>query len=497
MSTTAVQPRGQRQFFGHPAGLSTLFFTEFWERFSYYGMRALLVLYLIAPLDGTYPPGPGLGLAAGTASAIYGTYVALVYLFPLLGGWIADRLWGFRRAVLVGGIVIACGHYSMAIPLEITFWVGLLLIALGTGLLKPNISAMVGELYHDNDGKRDAGFSIFYMGINLGAFIAPLVTGWLMDWHGWHWAFGAAAIGMTIGVIQYVLGGRKTLQGIGQTVPNPANATEKRNFFLTIGGSIGAIVAMALIKAFLLGGFEIIDLVNILAIFILAVPVVYFVRMFRTPGLSGEQRSRLHAFLGLFIGAAVFWMIYDQAGSTLSVFAEKNTDLTVGSFNIPVPWLQSINPIFIIIFAPIFAAIWAKLGDRAPSTPLKFAWALLGIGISFLVMIIPALAAKDGEMTAVWWLVGVYLIQTWAELLLSPIGLSASTRLAPPGMEGQMLALWFLAVSVGDTIGGQILARIGDDYVRVFTFFGILALAAGAMALLFVPRLKKMMAGVH
>ncbi len=190
-------------------------------------------------------------------------------------------------------------------------------------------------------------------------------------------------------------------------------------------------------------------------------------------------------------------MIYDQAGSTLSVFAEEKTDLTVGSFTIPVPWLQSINPIFIIIFAPIFAGIWSKLGDRAPSTPLKFAWALQGIALSFLIMIIPALDAESGAQVAVWWLVGVYLIQTWAELLLSPIGLSASTRLAPPGMEGQMLALWFLAVSVGDTIGAQILSRIGDNYVRVFTTFGIMALAAGIIALLFVPRLKRMMGGVH
>ncbi len=494
--STVTASRSPRTFFGHPAGLSTLFFTEFWERFSYYGMRALLVLYLVAPPDGATPPGPGLGLSTATASAIYGTYVALVYLFPLLGGWIADRLWGFRRAVLVGGIVIACGHYSMAVPTEATFWLGLLLIALGTGLLKPNISAMVGDLYLDHDAKRDAGFSVFYMGINLGAFIAPLVTGYLMDSFGWHYAFGAAAIGMTIGVIQYVLGGRRTLVGIGLSAPNPANASEKRAFFAVVGGSVAAIVLVALLDAWLFG-FEITDMVDILAIFILLVPVVYFVRMFRTPGLSGQQRSRLHAFLGLFIGAAIFWMIYDQAGSTLSVFAEQNTDLTVGSFSIPVPWLQSINPIFIIIFAPIFAAIWARLGDRAPSTPLKFAWALLGIAISFLIMIVPALEAQGGAEAAVWWLVGVYLIQTWAELLLSPIGLSASTRLAPKGMEGQMLALWFLAVSVGDTIGAQILSRIGNDYVRVFTTFGLIALGAAVIAFLFVPRLKKMMAGVH
>ena len=489
-------PATTRTFFGHPAGLSTLFFTEFWERFSYYGMRALLVLYLVAPPDGATPPGPGLGLSTATASAIYGTYVALVYLFPLLGGWIADRLWGFRRAVLVGGIVIACGHYSMAVPSELSFWLGLLLIALGTGLLKPNISAMVGELYHDNDTKRDAGFSIFYMGINLGAFVAPLVTGYLMDARGWHWAFGAAAIGMTIGVIQYVVGGRTTLGTIGTHVPNPANSKEKRSFYLVIFGSVAAIIGLNVIWA-LVWGFNITNVVDVMAIFILLVPVVYFVRMFRIPNLTGEQKGRLHAFLGLFLGAAVFWMIYDQAGSTLSVFAEEKTDLTVGDFNIPVPWLQSINPIFIIIFAPIFAAIWSKLGDRAPSTPLKFAWALLGISLSFLIMIIPAMEAETGAEVAVWWLVGVYLIQTWAELLLSPIGLSASTRLAPPGMEGQMLALWFLAVSVGDTIGAQILSRIGDNYVRVFTVFGIMALVAGIIALLFVPRLKKMMGGVH
>ncbi len=486
-----------KAFFGHPRGLMTLFLTEMWERFSFYGMRALLALYLITPPDGVSPPGGGLGLDDGSATAIYGTYLSLVYVFPLMGGWIADRMWGARRTVLWGGIVITAGHFLMAVPIEALFWIGLLSVALGTGLLKPNVSALVGGLYvGSEEARRDSGFSIFYMGINLGALIAPIVCGTISEWVGWHVAFAAAGVGMMFGLIQYVRGG-KYLGDVGTHVPNPAPPELRRKVGYSSLIGVAAFAAVVAVVSLLTGGFNIDRLVDILSIVILLLPIIYFRTIFTKRKLSDVERSRVKAFVFLFLVAAMFWLIFDQSGSTLNIFAEKHTDLSIGSFAMPASWLQSVEPAMVIIFAPVFATIWMKLADRAPSTPVKFALGLVGVGISYLVMVFPGLMADEGNLSSVWWLVSIYVIQSWAELLLSPTGLSATTRLAPTGMAGQMLALWFLAAAVGDTIGGQLANLLsGLGLASYFGLLGSVAVLLGLLMLLISPKVRGMMVGI-
>ncbi len=464
-------------FFGHPWGLATLAATELWERFSFYGMRAILVLYLVAAIDPMNPAESGLGFSAGDAAAIYGSYNALVYLTPLAGGWIADRLIGARRSVLAGGIVIALGHYAMAAPWEGTFWLGLLLIAGGTGLLKPNVSSMVGDLYRgEAESRKDSAFSIFYMGINLGAFLAPLLTGWLALQYGWEWGFLAAGIGMTIAVVVYI-GGWPTLGTAGVSVPNRADGAVLRKVGIRAGLGFGVFLLAYGVQG-IWSGYGVDDVALLLTWAILIIAVGYFIVLFRSPLVGPQDRPRLKAFLALFIGAALFWMIFDQAGSTLTILASDWTERDFGGWVMPAPWLQSVNPIFIIVFAPIFAWLWTKLANRAPSTPMKFAIAIIGVGLSFWLLVIPGMAADQGESSAIWWLIGAYLLQTWAELLLSPTGLAASTTLAPVGLGSQVMALWFLAVSVGDSVGGQV--------VRLFSGFGFgpFFAALGALAVL-------------
>jgi proton-dependent oligopeptide transporter, POT family len=493
MGTAQLSAEPERTFFGHPRGLSTLFFTEMWERFSYYGMRAILVLYMVAPLTGA---NPGLGMDEGVAKAVYGTYVGLVYLMPVAGGWIADRLIGLRRTVLYGAIVIACGHYSMAIPYEATFWLGLGLITVGTGLLKPNISGMVGQLYAEEDTRRDAGFSIFYMGINIGSLLAPLVCGTLGENYHWHWGFGAAGVGMTLGLIQYVLG-RKNLRGIGEQ-PERRATPEERTGAVRIGGVVLAIIAMLIVALRLLGQDMVDAVTNSITIFILLVPFWYFRQILGHSSHSAQERDHVRAFVWVFLGAAFFWMVFEQAGSTLTLFADKVTDLTVGSFEIPASWLQSVNPLFIVIFAPVFSAVWLRWGDRAPRTAVKFGVALVIVGFSFLILIIPTTEYLDtGAQAAIWWLITVYLLQTWAELLLSPNGLSATTKLAPVGLLGQFLALWFLATSVGTTVGGQIARLTTDDPVLSFAVCGGMAVGFGVVMLFMARRISALMAHVH
>lgn len=484
----------EKTFFGHPRGLSTLFFTEMWERFSYYGMRALLVLYMTAPLTGA---NPGLAIDDGVAKAVYGTYTGLVYLTPVAGGWIADRILGLRRTVLYGGITIAVGHFLMAVDLQVTFWLGLLVIALGTGLLKPNISGMVGQLYDEGDTKRDAGFSLFYMGINIGSLLAPLVCGTLGEGYNWHWGFGAAGIGMTLGVVQYVLG-RQNLHGVGETPENAATAKERRGA-LVIGGVVLGIIAALILVLTLLGQEPVSAVTNSVTIFILLVPLWYFRQILGRKDYNDTQRSHVRAFIWVFLGAAFFWMIFEQAGSTLTLFADQVTNLTLSTgFTVPASWLQSVNPLFIVIFAPVFSAVWLRWGDRAPRTSVKFAAALIIVGFSFLILIIPTNTfLATGDKATLWWLIGVYLLQTWGELLLSPNGLSATTKLAPEGTLGQFLALWFLATSVGTTVGGQIARLTSGDPVLSFAVCGGMAVGFGVVMFVMSRSINKLMAHVH
>ncbi|TDB72292.1 peptide MFS transporter [Micromonospora sp. KC723] len=485
-----ARPPGGRTFFGHPRALSTLFLTEMWERFSFYGMRAILVLYLTAAVT-----DDGLGMRESTANAVYGSYNAMVYLMALPGGWVADRLIGARRSVLWGGVIIAAGHYVMAVPTGWSVFAGMTLIVLGTGLLKPNISTMVGDLYERDSPRRDAGFSIFYMGINLGGFIAPLVCGFLGEEINWHLGFGAAAIGMTFGVAQYVLG-RGNLGDAGARPADPLLGADRRRALTRAG--VGAAALLLVFVALAAAGLFTVDtVVNLLTVATLVVTVGYFARILTDQEISGTERSRMKAYLWLFVFAVSFWLIYDQAGSVLNLFAADSTDRDVLGFTFPASWLQSVNPILIIVGAPLFAWLWLRLGHRT-STPVKFAVGLVLNGLSFVLMAAAAQAAVGGNRVSPWWLIAVFAIQVAGELSLSPVGLSATTKLAPVKYASQMMGLWFLATAVGDAVGGQV-ARLAEAWPAptYFLTFGLASVTLGVGAVMFSRHVSRLMAGIH
>jgi len=500
MSTSVDE---DRSFFGHPRGLSTLFFTEMWERFSYYGMRAILLLYMVK----SFAEG-GLGLDEKYAGIIYATYVSSVWYLPLPGGWLADRILGARRAVLLGGIIIACGHYSMAINSKLTFYAGLILIACGTGLLKPNISAMVGQLYSEEDKRRDAGFSIFYMGINLGAFLSPIVVGFLAQSQtfrnfissmgfsptsAWHWGFAAAGVGMTLGIIQYVLGqkrlahvgDRPALTRVAAEAVEPADGVDYLTMVLALaGGVVGAAFGMIYGEAGVLS-----------ALFPTVVGFFagYLGGIIRH--LNGEELKRVLVIFILFVFSILFWMTYEQAGSSLTLFADRLTETTILGWAYPSSWFQSVPAIFVIIFAPIIGAVWQKLAARQPSSPGKFTIGLFFAGIAFVVIAFASTLAANGRVSPMW-LVIVYFLQTIGELCLSPVGLSTVTKLSPARMVGLMLGVWFLSISIGSYIAG-LAARLfeGNDTAVLTRAFGIFAgitlLAAIVLAIL-TPLIKKL-----
>ncbi|MEC4018778.1 peptide MFS transporter [Streptomyces sp. H27-D2] len=489
-------PGDGKTFFGHPRGLATLFMTEMWERFSWYGMRALLTLYLIAAvLDGPLQDREAL------AAAIYGVYNALVYMLAMPGGWIADRLWGARKSVLVGGIVIAAGHFVLAIPSTATFFVGLLMIAIGTGLLKPNISAMVGGLYQgSSSARRDAGFTLFYMAINLGGFAAPLVVGYLGEQVDWHLGFAVAGIGMTFAVVQYVLGGRH-LGDIGKLPASPATPEEKRSVLRKVL-MWSAIAVVAVAGDVVLGTFDIEHLVNVMAVLGVVVPIIYFVVMFRSPSLTAEERPKIKAFMWFFITAVLFWMIYEQSGSLLTIFADTKTDRMIGGWEFPASWYQSVNPAYIIILVPIFASGWVWLAkrNREPSTVTKFALAMLLVGGSFGIMGLAGAAAANSDTgkVTIFWLLGVYLVQTLGELCLSPVGLSLSTKLAPAQFISQIMGLWFLAQATGNALNGwttKLNAPMGD--AAYYTMWAVIAGVAGVAFLLASKKIRVLMGNVR
>jgi POT family proton-dependent oligopeptide transporter len=491
----AISPH-DRSFFGHPRGLSTLFFTEMWERFSYYGMRALLLLYMTAPLA-----AGGMELDTATGGAIYGLYTSMVYMMTLPGGWVADRLIGQRRAVLYGGILISCGHFSMAVPSTTTFYLGLFLIVIGTGLLKGNVSVIVGALYRKDDNRRDAGFSIFYMGINLGAFIAPLVCGYLGQKITWHAGFAAAGVGMLIGVVQYVLGGRYL--GEAGKYPAPAESPEAARA-LRLRTSIVAIALMAAVVAFAVASYtgaltitpkQVSDAAGY---GLLIVTVAFFAWLFLTPGWTREERNHLYAIVVLFLAAALFWSLFEQAGSTLNLFADRDTRTTFLGWNYPSSWFQSVNSLFVWSFAPLFAVLWIRLGSRQPSTPVKFALGLILVGAGFAVLVVAAGLAQNGVQVSPMWLIVTYLLHTCGELCLSPVGLSAMTKLAPVRIGGLMMGVWFLASSVGNFIAGRVSGFYESmPLPSLFTTVALFGIVAGVILLLLAPPIKRMMGEVN
>ena len=484
-------------WFGHPRGLATLFFTELWERFSYYGMRGLLVLFMTAEAA-----RGGFGFDAATAGAIYGLYTAGVYLLALPGGWIADKLIGQRRAVFIGGCIIALGHFSMAVPSMPFFFAGLVLIVIGTGLLKPNVSTIVGELYPEGGARRDAGFSIFYMGINIGAFLGPLVCGLLGEKVNWHYGFAAAGVGMVLGLIQYSLGTRH-LAGAGELKLSgnaAADTSSKRSASRVL--LVSVILGIALIALLVSGMIDITleQAANATGVIILSVTILYFIWVMVAGKLDGAEKKRVLVVAALFLFSALFWSGFEQAGSSMNLFAERLTDREFFDWLMPASWLQSVNALFIIIFAPVFASLWIGLARRKkePSSPAKFTLGLLLLGLGFVVLAFGSMAAASGELVSVNWLVITYLLHTWGELCLSPVGLSMVTKLAPARMVGQMMGIWFMSISFGNLVAGQV-GGLFETLPLPQLFGAVAATTIGAgviLALLIIP-IKKMMGGVN
>jgi proton-dependent oligopeptide transporter, POT family len=476
------------RFFGHPRGLATLFFTEFWERFSYYGMRAILILFMTAPLA-----VGGLAFDTAKAGVIYGTYTACAWLAALPGGWVADRFLGQRRATLYGGVVIMLGHISLAIPTTPSFYLGLACVVIGTGLLKANVSTMVGQLYGTEDTRRDAGFSIFYMGINLGASISPFICGWLAQSPqfagmlravgirpeaAWHWGFGAAAVGMFFGVIQY-LGGWKHLGAAGMHAVLPDDPAEQVRNRRRLQVGIAAIVVVALgIAGFARTGALRVTprgVADGFGIALLVGTVVLWAGLLANQSWTPAERKRLLTMLVLFIASTVFWSLYEQQGSTLNLFADRSTDNRLFGMAFPASWFQAVPAIFIIVLAPVFAWLWLRLGKRDPSSPTKFVFGLAFVGLGFVILVPAATLSASGIKVSPLWLTLTYLLHTIGELCLSPVGLSATTKLAPARIGGLMMGVWFLTISLGSYLGG----RVASVY-EAFSLPALFGLVGGA-----------------
>jgi POT family proton-dependent oligopeptide transporter len=481
---------------GHPRGLYTLFFTEMWERFSYYGMRALLVLFMVDAVQ-----TGGMGMDDKLAYAIYGLYTAAVYLMSLPGGWLADRLWGAQRAVWYGGIVIALGHFTLALPWTQTFYLGLIFVVVGSGTLKPNMSGLVADLYPEGGSRRDAGFTIFYMGVNLGAFIGPLICGWLAKAMGWHWGFAAAGVGMILGLIQFRIS-RRWLGPAGTVRGNdkPLHVGEK---IILFGGTAAGLLVLVLG----LSGLIKINPVLIaqgMAYVILAIAVAFFGYAFLFCGLDQPEKARVLMILVLFLASALFWAGFEQAGSSFNLFAERYTLRNLGglNFEIPAAWFQALGPVFIIAFAPVFAWLWVWLARRNldPSIPAKFALGLFLLGLGFVVMAGAAKVVAAGNPAWPTWLVTTYLLHTFGELCVSPVGLSSVTKLAPRKLVGQMMGIWFLATSLGNLLAGLLAGEFNADTLQqwptLYLKIVILPVAAGILLLILSRPIKRLMSGV-
>jgi POT family proton-dependent oligopeptide transporter len=519
MSEIAV---AEKQWFGHPRGLATCFFTEMWERFSYYGMRALLLLYMVAPIE-----KGGLGFATEKGASIYGWYTMGVYAMSIPGGWIADKFLGLYRSVLLGGIIIAAGHFMMAYPSIQTFYLGLILIVCGTGLLKPNVSGIVGTLYSKEDVRRDAGFSIFYMGINLGAFIAPLICGPLGQRINWHYGFGAAGVGMTLGIIQYIAGKKHIAAGLErQAINKGAKRAAGDGNWTLIGLGIGVLLgyplsyflqSLALRATMSLGQYveQFSKIVSddqlrstVILGFVIAIGIFGIVGSQidrakhpkeKSSSFTKEEWKRISVIGILFFFSVLFWGAFEQAGSSLNLFADRLTRLNFAGWNFPSSTFQSVQPLFIISLSPVFAWIWLRLGRNDPSSPAKFALGLLFVGLSFLLLVPgAAIAQSQGIKVSPMWLVGVYFLQTIGELCLSPVGLSMVTKLAPPRIVGLMLGVFFLSIALGNKLGGYCAGFF--DRLPLPTLFGAVAgttLTAGLILFFLIKIIRRLMGGVH
>ena len=477
-------------FFGHPRGLATLFFTEMWERYSYYGTRALLILYMTA---GTQTGG--LGFSVMKSGALYGFYTAMVYLLSLPGGWIADRIIGQQGGVLLGGILISAGNFCLAAPSLAIFYTGLGLLMIGTGFLKPNVSTIVGQLYGPQDKRRDSGFSIFYMGINIGAF-SPLIVGWVGEKVNWRLGFATSGIGMLIGVVQYLI----TRHYLGDAGHHPLSSgdpardrAQKKNGMIAVAGLAAVLCLFGVLASN--GTIHVTAemISDALGWVLLAISAVVFGWMIFSKGRSLEERKRAAAILVLFIASAIFWAAYEQAGSSLNLFAQRNTNRVVFGYQFPASWFQNVQPAFVLLLAPIYAWMWIRLGKREPSSPAKFSLGLLFVGLSFLVLV----PAATGMNVSPNWLNASYFLSVVGELCLSPVGLSAMTKLAPARAVGFVMGVWFLSLSIGDWLAGRAGSLFESMSLhKLFGISGILPIAAAAILALLVKPTKRLMSGV-
>ena len=496
---TAASVTDDRSFFGQPRGLATLWFTEMWERFSYYGIRPLLVLYMTAALT-----AGGFGFERATASSIVGIYAACVYLASLPGGWIADRWLGLQRSIWYGSLFIAAGHLAIALSVVFAkpaFFSGLVLIVIGTGLLKPNISALVGDLYPAGGARRDAGFSIFYMGINTGALLAPLITGFLGERVGWHWGFGAAGVGMLLGVLTFRRRAMSTLGPLGaEPSASPAEQARVRLISLSV---LALIVVGVLLSSLGIIPINPVAIAERMTASMLTLAALYFGYLFFLAGLTMDEKKRVAVILVLFFFSMIFWAAFEQQPTSLNLFARDFTDRVVFGWEMPATWMQSAESFFVIALAPVLAGIWIRLGNRGknPSSPAKFAIGLAITSLAFVVILIAAnqVVASGGSLkVSVWWLVGCYALQALGELMISPVGLSSMTKLAPKRFVGQVMGVWFMATALGNLIAGLVGGNVDPERLDAMPLLFqrtslALAVSAVILGLLVIP-IRRMMA---
>ena len=488
-------------FFGQPRGLSTLFFTEMWERFSYYGMRAILLFYMYYAVT-----KGGLGMGETTAASIMSIYGSLVYLSGVVGGWLSDRVWGPRRTVFIGGVLIMFGHIALSLPFGVSaLYVSIALIVAGTGLLKPNVSEMVGGLYSENDRRRDSGFSMFVFGINLGAAVAPWAVPWAANgfgmnlFHGemnFHAGFSLAAIGMFFGLVQYVIGGRKYLSKDSLYPDDPIDKESLRPVMIwTLVGIVVLAVVLGLLAA--VGQLNITNVITIITIIAIALPVYYFIMMLNSKKVTKEEHSRVLAYIPLFIAAVIFWAIEESGSVVLALFAEQRTILHIGSWHFAAANFQTLNPLFIMILTPVFVSLWDHWKSQ-PSAPGKFAAGLVFAGLSYAFMALPALIhGTTAGRVSPFWLVGSWFIVEIGEMLISPIGLSVTTRLAPKAFKSQMMSMWFLADAAAQAVNAQIVKFYSSaTEVPYFLTIGIVSIVFGVILMFFVKRIHRLMRGV-
>ena len=498
--------KSDQSFFGHPKGLSTLFFTEMWERFSYYGMRALLLLFMLAAVE-----KGGMGMDTQTGGAIYGLYTMFVYLLALPGGWLADKFFGLRKSVFYGGCIIALGHFCMAIPLTETFFIGLLLIVLGTGLLKPNISTLVGELYPvDEQARRDSGFTLFYAGINTGAAISPIITGYLGEKINWHYGFAVAGIGMVLGLIQYKL----TEKNLGSAGLEPvrlssASAQTKNQQNIRTGLWItGAFLLVLLVLLFTQTlSVNPVLMAKILGYLIPISAIAYFIYVLLFQDLNPDERKKVIVIAIFFLTTGLFYSGYEQQGSSLNLFADRYTDMFIGSFEMPASWLQSIPPVAVIAFSFLFAWLWIWLAKRKmnPSTPVKLSLGLIFMGLGYAVMMGASLIVIGGEKPLPTWLAFTYVLHTFGEICLYPIGLSAVTKLSPKKLVGQMMGVFFISLAYGNLIAGLFAGEFDEQAIAqnpslLLDLFGVVMkvmLISGIIVLIFSKPIRKLMGDIR